>query len=65
MDAGAGFLPMRTAPDAPSPASTHSIEPEVPGDTTIEIRFPDGTIVRVGSDVTAAALGRVLTALRG
>jgi hypothetical protein len=29
------------------------------------IRLADGTTIRVGSDVTAATLRRVLTALRG
>jgi transposase-like protein len=65
MDVGAGFLPMRIAPDALPSSATHSVKPEAPADSTIEIRLVDGTIVRVGSDVTAAALRRVLTALRG
>ena len=65
VEGGTEFLPMRIAPDALLSASTHSAKPEPPTDTTIEIRLADGTIVRVGSDVTAAALRRVLTALRG
>ncbi len=65
VDAGSEFLPMRIAPAALPSSSTQSVKPEVPTDTTIEIRLADGTIVRVGSDVTAAALRRVLTALRG
>ena len=64
-DAGTVFLPVRIVPDGQPPASKHSVKPEVSGDTTIEIRLPDGTIVRVGSEVSAAALRRVLTALRG
>jgi transposase-like protein len=65
VEAGTEFLPMRIAPDALLSASTHSAKPEPPTDTTIEIRLADGTAIRVGSDVTAAALRRVLTALRG
>jgi transposase len=33
-------------------------------DNRIEITLPDGTCVRVGADVDAAALRRVLAALR-
>jgi hypothetical protein len=56
---------MPIAPAALPSSSTQNVKPEVPTDTTIEIRLADGTIVRVGRDVTAAALRRVLTALRG
>ena len=65
MNASAGFLPMRIAPDALPSASTHSLKPEPPTEGTIEIKLADGTTIRVGSDVTAAALRRVLAALRG
>jgi transposase-like protein len=65
VEAGTQFLPMRIAPDALPSSATHSVKAEVPTDTTIEIRLADGTIVRVGSDVTAAALRRVLGVLRG
>ena len=65
LEAGTQFLPMRIAPDALPPASTRSVKPEVSGDTTIEIKLADGTTIRVGGDVTAAALRRVLGVLRG
>jgi transposase len=64
-NAGAGFLPMRIAPDAMPLAPAHSVKPEANGDSAIEIRLPDGTAVRVGSDVSATVLRRVLTVLRG
>jgi hypothetical protein len=65
MNASAGILPMRIAPDALPSASTHSLKPELPTEGTIEIKLADGTTIRVGSDVTAVALRRVLAALRG
>lgn len=46
LEAGTQFLPMRIAPDALPPASTHSVKPEVSGDTTIEIKLADGTTIR-------------------
>lgn len=36
-DASAGYLPICIAPDALSPASTHSVKPDGPDDTTIDI----------------------------
>jgi hypothetical protein len=56
---------LRIAPDALLSSSMQGVKPEVPADTTIEIRLADGTTIRVGSDVTAAALRRVLGVLRG
>jgi transposase len=64
-DTGAGFLPMRIAPDSMPLAPAHSVRSEANSDSAIEIRLSDGTTLRVGSDVSAAALRRVLTALRG
>jgi transposase len=60
-----GFLPMRIALQSAGAAPLRTVHAETPIDTTIEIRLQGGTTVRVGSDVTAAALRRVLTALRG
>ncbi len=39
MNASAGFLPMRIAPDALPSASTHSLKPEPPTEGTIEIKL--------------------------
>ena len=66
----AAFLPVRIMPEQPAPAMTAvsavaSRQQAASGDTTIEIALPDGTTVRVGRDVGAAALRRVLGALRG
>ena len=58
------FLPIQI--DDPAAAATgryeaqHSRQP----DNRIEITLPDGTCVRVGADVDAATLRRVLAALR-
>ncbi|MBB5695967.1 hypothetical protein [Muricoccus pecuniae] len=38
--------------------------PTAATDPRIEIALPDGTLVRVGADVDAAALRRVLSVLR-
>ncbi|WP_459678133.1 IS66-like element accessory protein TnpA [Acidisoma sp. 7E03] len=65
MDASVGFLPMRIAPDALPSSSMQGVKLEVPADTTIEIKLADGTTIRVGGDVTPAALRRVLGVLRG
>lgn len=65
MDANAGFLPMRIAPEALPSSSMQGVKLEVPADTTIEIKLADGTTIRVGGDLTAAALRRVLGVLRG
>jgi transposase len=65
----AAFLPVRIMPEqaAPTVAVAAAVPPRqqaAGGDTTIEIALPDGTTVRVGRDVGAAALRRVLGALR-
>ena len=66
----AAFLPVQIRPEMTTP--TAAAAPAVPprkqaagGDTTIEIALPDGTTVKVGRDVGAVALRRVLGALRG
>jgi transposase-like protein len=54
-----GALPIVPASREP-PASTQA----TPGDRRIEIALPDGTCIRVGSDVGLAALRRVIAAAR-
>jgi transposase len=68
----ASFLPVQVIRDAPSVATPLPAVPapvssrqQAAVDATIEIALPDGTTVRVGRDVGAAALRRVLGALRG
>lgn len=63
------FLPVQVMPDAPV-ATSGSVAASTPScrqasDETIEITLPDGTSVRVGRNVGAVALRRVLGALRG
>ena len=53
------FIPLQV--DGPPPPETAA---PIAGHSRIEIVLPDGTSLRVGSDVDAAALRRVLTALR-
>ena len=67
-----GFLPVQIMPDAPAATITSAAAPsatpsrrQAAADETIEITLPDGTTVRIGRDVGAAALRRVLGALRG
>jgi transposase-like protein len=64
------FLPVRVMPEQPAaetpPARlSPSRKPSAAADAVIEIAFADGTTVRVGRDVGAAALRRVLGVLRG
>ena len=59
------FLPVQLAPEANAVELPRATKPTLPPDATIEIALPDGTKVRVGRDVSAAALRRVLGALRG
>jgi transposase len=59
------FVPVRLA-DAPPPEDVASLSlTERSSSGTIEIRLPDGTAIKVGHDVSLAALRRVVTALRG
>ena len=65
-----GFLPLRIVPELPAPApqgsvATAFIDPESEADSRIEIVLSDGTAVRVAEGISAAALRRVLAALRG
>jgi transposase len=62
------FLPVRMVAEAAMPLPTApalSCKQPVTQDATIEIALPGGTTVRVGRDVGAAALRRVLGVLRG
>jgi transposase len=59
------FVPVRLA-EAPPAESVALLPPgERSGDERIEIALPDGTGIKVGHDVSLAALRRVVTALRG
>jgi transposase len=68
-----GFVPLRIVPELPAPepqgaaptSSAASIDPGSEPDDRIEIVLPDGTAVRVAEGINAAALRRILGALRG
>ena len=68
---GMQFLPVQVMTEAaaavPAGAVTASPsrKPPAAAEVVIEIALPDGTAVRVGRDVSAAALRRVLGVLRG
>ena len=59
-------VPALTAPEVPRSAPPRTVRrgPSM-DDASIEITLADGTLVRVGRDVGAAALRRVLGVLRG
>ncbi len=67
------FVPLRVTADPPEPVAAAAPAPaSAPprpvgdaGDGRVEIALPDGTVVRVGEDIGAVALRRVLAALRG
>src|SRR4051812_22241643 len=68
-----GFLPLQVVPELAAPASSGGAGPpprarppavEDEPDERIEIVLPDGTAVRVAATTSAAALRRVLAALR-
>ena len=50
---------VRTASEVPRPR-----DKQLDAESRIEIGLPDGTVVRVGSDVSAATLRRVMAAVR-
>ena len=64
------FVPLQVVPELPAPEAregsdpTRCVGPPEP-DSRIEIVLPDGTAVRVTEAISAAALRRVLAALRG
>lgn len=60
------FLPIQIHDPAPAPAAMGRCATTPPrrSDNRIEITLPDGTCGRVGADVDAATLRRVLAALR-
>ena len=65
-----GFLPLRIVPELSAPEQQGSVaaapvDPENQADSRIEIVLPDGTAVRVAEGISAAALRRVMAALRG
>ena len=59
--AGPVFLPVQVSDPVPRELAAPAVAKV---DPRIEIVLPDGTCVRVGADVDAAALRRVLAALR-
>jgi len=67
------FVPLRVVPEllAPEPQGVAPMSPAAPADPEratddrVEIVLPDGTAVRVAEGISAAALRRVLSALRG
>jgi transposase len=61
----AQFVPIRMLEAEPPPAAIPPPAAERPAADMIEITLPDGSRVRVGSDVNQAALRRVMTVLRG
>ena len=61
----ARFVPVRVAEAALGAAAASPPLAEQPAAAMIEIVFPDGCRVRVGSEIGLPALRRVVTALRG
>jgi transposase-like protein len=61
------LLPVRVAEPGPAPTTTDATGTVAPTAVTgtIEISLPDGSRVRVGNDVSLAALRRVMAVLRG
>ena len=59
------FMPVRVLEAAPMPVAVPSTVAGRPASDTIETLLPDGSRVRVGSDVNLTALRRVMTVLRG
>ena len=56
--------PTSLLPSAYSPPGQNAATGAVAGDRRIEIALPDGTCIRVGTDVGLAALRRVIAAVR-
>jgi transposase-like protein len=61
------FLPVQVVSGSATSVVSHTPAPPVPpaNEGQIEISLSDGSRVRVGNDVTLAALRRVMTVLRG
>jgi transposase len=59
------FVPVRVFETTPTPAAPRPAAVDRAAADTIEISLPDGSRVRVGSDVNLTALRRVMTVLRG
>jgi transposase len=61
----AWFMPVRMLETAPMSVAVAPTVTDRAAADTIEISLPDGSRVRVGSDVNLTALRRVMTVLRG
>jgi hypothetical protein len=61
----ARFVPVHVLESAPAPVAVSPVVVDRPAADMIEISLPDGSRVRVGSDVNLTALRRVMTVLRG
>jgi hypothetical protein len=59
------FRAVRVLESAPAPAAVSPVVAERAAADTIEISLPDGSRVRVGSDVDLTALRPVMTVLHG
>jgi transposase len=65
------FMPLQVATDLPAPVAQADAAPAAPPGPCsatsgrIEIALPDGTVIRVDEAIGAAALRRVVAALRG
>ena len=57
------FMPLQVAADLPAPVPRAEAAPAA--SPRIEIALPDGTVIRVDEAIGAAALRRVVAALRG
>jgi transposase len=57
------FMPLRVAADLPASAPRAEAAPAA--SPRIEIALPDGTVIRIDEAIGAAALRRVVAALRG
>jgi transposase len=61
----ARFVPLHVSETPPIAAVPPPVIPDRPAADRIEISFPDGTRLQVGSDVSLTELRRVVTVLRG
>lgn len=58
------FVPLRVSPDGPAVPTVAPTQANPVAAGQIEITLPGGTVIRVGEAISAAALRRVMAALR-